>query len=158
YADVGAPDATTARLRARVHQWRNIFGLSDGRLTQLIAQDGIDLLVDLAGHTAGNRLRVFARRPAPVQLTYLGYPTTTRVAGLAPRPGGRLHPPPGRARRSHRGVGPPARGLLLLRPSRGGTGRRPAARGPDRPRHLRLAAQAGEAEPRRPRHLVPIAA
>jgi len=80
YADVGSPDAVTARLRSLSHDWREIRFLSDGRLENLIRRDRIDILVDLAGHTARNRLSVFARKPAPVQVTYLGYPTTTGLA------------------------------------------------------------------------------
>ncbi len=77
YADVGSPDAVTARLRSLSHEWRDIRHLSDDRVEELIRADRIDILVDLAGHTARNRLRIFARKPAPVQVTYLGYPSTT---------------------------------------------------------------------------------
>lgn len=77
YAEVGQPDEVTARLASRVAQWRSTVGLSDDAVADLIRADGIDVLVDLAGHTAGNRLLALARKPAPVQLTYLGYPATT---------------------------------------------------------------------------------
>ena len=77
YAQVKAPDATTVQLRSHVDHWRNILGLSDDQATDLIRQDGIDILVDLALHTARHRLLVFARKPAPVQVTWLGYPGTT---------------------------------------------------------------------------------
>jgi predicted O-linked N-acetylglucosamine transferase (SPINDLY family) len=77
YADVGSPDAVTARLRSLAHQWREIRNLSDDQVEELIRRDRVDILVDLAGHTARNRLGVFARKPAPVQVTYLGYPGTT---------------------------------------------------------------------------------
>ncbi len=77
YSDVGTPDATTARLRSFAHAWRETRHLSDDELDALVRRDQIDILVDLAGHTARNRLGVFARNPAPVLITYLGYPGTT---------------------------------------------------------------------------------
>src|SRR5262249_59914368 len=76
YAEVGAPDSTTAQVRARADGWRSTLGLSDDQLADLVREDRIDVLVDLAGHSPGNRLGAFARRPAPVQVTYLGYPGT----------------------------------------------------------------------------------
>jgi protein O-GlcNAc transferase len=80
YADLLNPDSTTARLQKIVHQWRNTTGITDQALTEMIRADKIDILVDLAGHTAGNRLLVFARKPAPIQITYLGYPDTTGLS------------------------------------------------------------------------------
>ena len=77
YAEVAHPDAVTARLRGLVPHWRSTVGLSDEQVAALIRADGIDVLVDLAGHTANSRLLALARKPAPVQLTYLGYPATT---------------------------------------------------------------------------------
>ena len=82
YADVPNPDSVTARLQALVGTWRNIVGRTDEQVARQIVEDGIDILVDLAGHTAGNRLRVFARKPAPVQVTYLGDSTTTGLAAM----------------------------------------------------------------------------
>jgi predicted O-linked N-acetylglucosamine transferase (SPINDLY family) len=82
YADVGAPDDRTAYLRSLADHWRDTFGLPDEHLARLVRQDGIDILVDLAGHTANNRLLAFARKPAPVQVSYLGYPCTTGVPGI----------------------------------------------------------------------------
>jgi len=77
YAEVAQPDAITARLRQYATHWRDTFGKSDDEVANMIRNDAIDILVDLAGHTAHNRLAVFARQPAPVQVTYLGYPNTT---------------------------------------------------------------------------------
>jgi predicted O-linked N-acetylglucosamine transferase (SPINDLY family) len=77
YANVGEGDATTARLRELDLHWRPILGLSDQDLLRLIRDDAIDILIDLSGHTGGNRLPVFAHRPAPVQVTWIGYPNTT---------------------------------------------------------------------------------
>ncbi len=77
YADVARPDQITDRLRAHVDIWRNIVGQSDEQVAQQIRQDQIDILVDLTMHMAHNRLRVFARKPAPIQACWLAYPGTT---------------------------------------------------------------------------------
>ena len=82
YAAVPRPDATTERLRASADHWRDIQRLGDAAVAHLIEKDGIDILIDLAGHTAGNRLGVFARRPAPVQATWIGYPDITGLAAI----------------------------------------------------------------------------
>jgi predicted O-linked N-acetylglucosamine transferase (SPINDLY family) len=82
YADVARPDAVTQRLRGHVPNWRNISGMSNPQLADTVRGDAIDLLVDLGGHTAGNRLLAFARKPAPVQVTYLGYPNTTGMSAM----------------------------------------------------------------------------
>ena len=66
YAEVKRPDDVTERFRSLADQWRSTAGLSDDALAAQIMADGIDILVDVAGHTAGNRLPVFARKPAPV--------------------------------------------------------------------------------------------
>jgi predicted O-linked N-acetylglucosamine transferase (SPINDLY family) len=78
YAGVAAEDAATERFRSLADHWRGTLGLSDAQLAELVRSDRIDVLVDLAGHSAGNRLLTFARRPAPVQVAYLlghGYST-----------------------------------------------------------------------------------
>jgi predicted O-linked N-acetylglucosamine transferase (SPINDLY family) len=77
YSDVVAPDSLTARLKSDVEEWRNIVGLTDTAVAQLVRQDQIDILVDLTMHMASNRLLVFARKPAPVQVCWLAYPGTT---------------------------------------------------------------------------------
>jgi predicted O-linked N-acetylglucosamine transferase (SPINDLY family) len=77
YSDTSAGDELTALFRARADHWRDTWGLSDESLAELIRRDGIDILVDLVGHMAGHRLLVFARRPAPVQITGWGEPTGT---------------------------------------------------------------------------------
>jgi protein O-GlcNAc transferase len=77
YSDVAEPDAATARLRGHVENWHDIYQDDDEALFRRIRADGIQVLVDLAGHTANNRLPVFAHRAAPVQVTWLGYGMTT---------------------------------------------------------------------------------
>lgn len=74
YADVLAPDAVTQRLQNGAHVWRNVYTLSHSQLAEQVRDDGIDILVDLAMHTGGNRLPTFAYRPAPVQVSWLAYP------------------------------------------------------------------------------------
>ncbi len=77
YSDVERPDEATGRLMEAADHWRDISRLDDQQVFQLIQQDEIDILVDLAGHTYRNRLRMLSRKPAPVQVSWLGYPDTT---------------------------------------------------------------------------------
>jgi predicted O-linked N-acetylglucosamine transferase (SPINDLY family) len=72
----------TLRFQAAATEWRDIRGLNDQRLAEMIRADRIDILFDLAGHTAHNRLLVFARRPAPVQITWIGYEGTTGLEAI----------------------------------------------------------------------------
>jgi len=82
YSNSHLQDAVTERLRACADDWRDIWRLTDDALIELIRTDRIDILVDLSGHTASNRLAVFARRAAPVQISYLGYPASTGLATM----------------------------------------------------------------------------
>jgi predicted O-linked N-acetylglucosamine transferase (SPINDLY family) len=82
YATNARVDAVTERLRACSDSWRVLVGLSDDAAAERIRDDRIDILVDLSGHTAGNRLPVFARKPAPVQATYLGIAGTTGLSSI----------------------------------------------------------------------------
>ncbi|UVW27860.1 tetratricopeptide repeat protein [Massilia sp. H6] len=75
-------DAVTERLRGYMAQWRDVAALRDAELDELICADGIDILIDLAGHTAYNRLPLFARKPAPLQATWIGYPGTTGLRAV----------------------------------------------------------------------------
>jgi predicted O-linked N-acetylglucosamine transferase (SPINDLY family) len=77
YAEVAQPDAVTERFKALADHWTTTTGMSDEALAEQIRRDGIDILLDLGGHTAKSRLLVFARKPAPIQATWLGYPNTT---------------------------------------------------------------------------------
>lgn len=82
YAQVSKPDQFTERIQAAADYWRSTIGKSDTEVAQLIQQDKIDILIDLAGHTRGNRLLAFALKPAPIQATYLGYFATTGLPAI----------------------------------------------------------------------------
>jgi protein O-GlcNAc transferase len=77
YSTAPHQDGVTQRLRALADDWRDVAGLNDDTLIEMIRTDRIDILVDLAGHTEFNRLSAFARRAAAVQVSYLGYPDST---------------------------------------------------------------------------------
>ena len=82
YSDVTEADAMTRRMQAKVPNWRQIARATDAAVEQAIRRDQIDILVDLSGHAGHNRLPVFARKPAPVQVSYLGYPDTTGLGAM----------------------------------------------------------------------------
>lgn len=82
YSDVDKPDAVTDRMRRMVDAWEDILPLSDERLAEHVREDRIDVLVDLTVHAGKHRLLTFARKPAPIQLTYLGYPNTTGLSAI----------------------------------------------------------------------------
>ncbi len=75
-------DELTERIRRHFSAWKPLFGLNDEAAARLIHADGIHVLIDLSGHTKHNRLPVFAWKPAPVQLSWLGLPATTGVAEI----------------------------------------------------------------------------
>ena len=75
-------DLVTERLKSHGHRWVECAHLTDTDLARRITADGIDILIDLAGPTAQSRILMFAQAPAPVQIAYLGYPTTTGVPGI----------------------------------------------------------------------------
>lgn len=82
YSSVRHPDEFTARCQAAADVWRNVLGISDDQVAERIRQDQIDILVDLTMHMSDNRLLVFARKPAPVQVTYLAYCGTTGLSTM----------------------------------------------------------------------------
>jgi protein O-GlcNAc transferase len=82
YSNSPVEDSASARLRALADEWARVDQLSDEALAELVRRDRIDVLVDLSGHTTGNRLPVFAMKPAPVQASMIGYPGTTGLAAI----------------------------------------------------------------------------
>lgn len=82
YPTLPDEDDLTRRIRPHFAQWRPLVGLSDAQAAEQIHEDGVQVLVDLSGHTKGHRLPVFALKPAPVQATWLGYIGTTGVAAV----------------------------------------------------------------------------
>ncbi len=82
YSSVARPDHATQRFQSQSDVWRDVRGLDDANLARLIRQDQIDVLIDLTMHMAQNRLLVFARKPAPVQATYLAYCGTTGLTTM----------------------------------------------------------------------------
>jgi predicted O-linked N-acetylglucosamine transferase (SPINDLY family) len=95
YSQVFRPDAVTAQFQQTADIWRNIVPLSDEQLSEQIYQDHVDILVDMTLHMAGNRLLVFARKPAPVQVTYAGYPGSTGLTAIDYRLSDPYLDPPG---------------------------------------------------------------
>lgn len=97
YADVAQSDFMTGQLRTLAGHWRDTAAMPDAALADLVRADGIDILVDLAGHTAHNRLLALARKPAPVQATWLGYSNTTGLRAVDYRIVDAVTDPPGEA-------------------------------------------------------------
>jgi predicted O-linked N-acetylglucosamine transferase (SPINDLY family) len=95
YSAVRLPDETTIRFRSYADQWRNIVNLSDEAAAEQVRLDQIDVLVDLTLHMTGSRLLLFARKPAPVQATWLGYVGTTGVRAIDYRISDPFLDPPG---------------------------------------------------------------
>lgn len=94
-------DKTTKRLMKFSNNWRSIYNVSDEKVVNIIRKDKIDILVDLAGHTRGNRLLVFAYKAVPVQITYLGYPCTTGLSAIDYRFTDKIADPEGASDKYH---------------------------------------------------------
>lgn len=99
YSGVTLPDAITSDLRQQADHWTSTLGISDEALAEIIHRDRIDVLVDLTQHLAGNRLPLFAHQPAPVQVSFAGYPESTGLDAIPYRisdrwlePDGKLEP------------------------------------------------------------------
>jgi len=112
-------DGVSERIERLADHWRSCHGMSDEQLAARIEQDGIDILVDLAGHMAGNRLPVFARKPAPVQVNYLGYPATTGLTAMDYRLVSADTDPPGEERWHSEELWRLPRSLWCYRPPQG---------------------------------------
>jgi predicted O-linked N-acetylglucosamine transferase (SPINDLY family) len=101
YSDVKQPDVATARFRSASDRWIETAVMTDAALAQQIAADRIDILVDLTGHLDSHRLLAFARKPAPVQVTYMGYQNTTGMRAMDYRITDDWSDPPGMTERFH---------------------------------------------------------
>jgi predicted O-linked N-acetylglucosamine transferase (SPINDLY family)/SAM-dependent methyltransferase len=82
YYNHALSDEVSAQLRQYFASWKDVAALTDKALADSIRHDAIDILIDLSGHTAGNRLLTFARKPAPVQISWLGYMNTTGLSAM----------------------------------------------------------------------------
>lgn len=82
YSSYAIEDAVSGRLRQYFALWRSVAGLGDAALAKQVHDDRIDILIDLSGHTGKNRLLTFARKPAPVQASWMGYPGTTGLRAM----------------------------------------------------------------------------
>lgn len=95
YAHLSTPDAMTAAFQKCTDRWRNITAMSDAEVAAQIRDDQVDILVDLALHTINNRLLVFAHKPAPLQVTFAGYPSSTGLETIDYRLSDPFLDPPG---------------------------------------------------------------
>jgi len=101
YANMDGADRKTGELMRLADNWRDIKKMNDSEVVRLVISDEIDILVDLAGHTADNRLGLFARKPAPLQVSYIGYPASTGMLAMDYRFTDDLADPPGSTEQLH---------------------------------------------------------
>ncbi len=95
YSNHYLEDPVTLRLKSLAHHWTRVVGLSDEELAARILENGIDILFDLSGHTGDNRLPVFALKPAPIQVSWIGNPNTTGLTAMDYYLADRFSAPPG---------------------------------------------------------------
>jgi predicted O-linked N-acetylglucosamine transferase (SPINDLY family) len=95
YSDAGTGDEVTRRIRTKADRYVAIDGMHDRQVADLILGDSVDVLVDLAGHAGGSRITLFGYKPAPVQVSYCGYPDTTGITAMDYRITDALADPPG---------------------------------------------------------------
>ena len=95
YSNNMVDDHITSHLRAVIGRWQQVRALTDDELAQQVVKDRIDILIDLSGHTGYNRLLAFARKPAPLQVTWMGYPMTTGMQSMDYFLTDRYYSPPG---------------------------------------------------------------
>jgi protein O-GlcNAc transferase len=101
YSSAPKPDSVTQRLRQMACRWRDVSAASDEELARMVRRDRIDILVDLTGHTSIARLGTFARKPAPVQVNFQGYPNTSGLFAMDYRITDEWADPPGMTERWH---------------------------------------------------------
>jgi protein O-GlcNAc transferase len=101
YSSTSKPDVVTERIRRLADRWRDVRDTTDEELAGIVRRDRIDILVDLAGHTSIARLGTFARRPAPVQVNFQGYPNTSGLSAMHYRITDEWADPPGMTERWH---------------------------------------------------------
>jgi protein O-GlcNAc transferase len=116
YSNGDKHDAVTERLQTQSQHWRDTANLSDQQLVAQIRADRIDILIDLAGHSADNRLRVFAHKPAPIQISWLGYPNTTGMTAMDYRISDWYVDPPGQESYHSESLYRLDKGFLCYRP------------------------------------------
>ncbi len=116
YSELGAADDVTRHFQSLAHGWRDTFRWTTAQVVDCIRNDRIDILVDLAGHTANNRLLALAHKPAPVQATWLGYMNTTGLAAVDYRLTDDVLDPPGQPVRDTEELVRLAVGFCCFRP------------------------------------------
>lgn len=82
YSNSNIYDHVSKEINDSIHVWLNVVGFTNKKLSDQIMKDEIDILIDLSGHTGGNRLPVFAMKPAPLQVSWMGYPGTTGLEAV----------------------------------------------------------------------------